>query len=125
MVPRTCPPEGPVAKKSTKPCHHCKQQIKHLPGCVVMFAKREPFSDPNFMRSGLVAPCNNSPEAIALRTAALEFSKPGTEADLDDTLGQRRNKTLLKAAWLYAEAVRKDHDHWQGRSKRAAKRATQ
>lgn len=47
---------------------------------------------------------NDTPSAVALREAALDFAKRASEPirDSADTDGQRRNKALLDAALAYA-----------------------
>ena len=48
---------------------------------------------------------NTSPEAVALRKAAMHFAEKRPITDDADTDGQRRNKALLNAALAYASAV--------------------
>lgn len=51
-----------------------------------------------------VALANSSPEAVALREAAVAFARNAKRepSDADDTRGQRLNRTLLHAAIDYA-----------------------
>lgn len=51
-------------------------------------------------------PANNSPEAVKLRTLALEFGRQQENDDPHDRPGQRLNRALLKAARAYARVAR-------------------
>lgn len=48
---------------------------------------------------------NNSPEAVKLRTLALEFGNQPENDDQHDRPGQRLNRALLKAALAYAKVA--------------------
>jgi hypothetical protein len=52
-------------------------------------------------------PANISPEAVRLRKAAITFARNigGPVIDMDDTLGHKLNRALLRAAVAYAQAA--------------------
>lgn len=56
---------------------------------------------------------NDSPQAIELRTAAMEFSKPHPEDPTfgEDTAGMNRNSRLLRAARKYAVVAYAEEAH--------------
>jgi len=50
-------------------------------------------------------PANTGPEAVLLRTLAMEFGRQPPNSDPHDRPGHRANTALLKAARAYAKAA--------------------